>query len=261
MSERIYMRDGKPVFHASNLVNYFTCPKSYELSTIVPQTEMTAPQRDGLLYEMYLFFNLEKYDDDKIKALEGRKKAETLNEIRKQADKMMQVAEFKGGKSFVDLSADFGDYIIEGEADYIGTSMYRGKYVEAIQDVKTTSDAYRLWMGKRTAYDYLQSIIYPMTYFKMTGVALPFIYYIHDLPLDIIKTVKVSSTQEDFEAMHKKLSAIAQEIKAGSLKANACYENCVYNKFRTNCKFLPYCSEGVDIFAPDEEISYGLLEL
>jgi len=256
MSDRRYQdENGKLIFHASNLQNYFECPKKYELSTKIDLFEMTDAQRDGLLYEMYLFFNLEKYDDVMVKKLEGRKKSDTLDEIRAKAQSMSDYAQFDG-QSFVPLSVDFGSFIIEGEADFIGNCQYRGKTIRCIADAKTTSDVYKLWLSKKTAYDYLQSVLYPMAWWKMTGEVLPFVYYIHDLKQDIKKTVLVKTTEQDFIDMEKRLTAIATEK---SWEAKSCYENCIYNRYRTSCKYIAYCQQGAELYAPDEEITYGSL--
>src|SRR3990170_1412549 len=121
----------KPEYHQSKLKFYYSCPKMFTLSQdhdpeFGSGTEMI--MREGQLFEGYV---LGFKDDKNEKELIGRKKPETIQFIKNQAEYVRGILggmEYNGKllNSYVKLQHDLPEYSLVGEADYIQALMYVG---------------------------------------------------------------------------------------------------------------------------------------
>jgi len=237
----------KKIFRTSYIKNYFTCPHKYLLSTQY-ELEQSDAMREGLLFEGYVF---DKFKDNNEKELIGRKKEQTINDIKEKAD-MVRPA-FVGGEAFRKLEYDNGKYILQGEADFIGTILYKNAGLEAIADLKFTGDI-SIW-NEANFEQFMQAVTYPYLYFKETGKILPFVYFIIESKYKdpLIKVIKVNVTEDDFALLEEKLNAIFLD---DFYPANPNYGTCIQGKWG-RCNYLEHCPAGREFIAQSVELNFS----
>lgn len=243
------MKKGKKLeLHQSNLKNYFSCPKKFFLSLnfqpeLKPSTQNV--MREGRIFESLVFG--EKLGT-KMEDLIGKKKTETIEKINEIAKKVIPI--FKSGEKYVDLKFEEENYVLAGEADYIGEVEYtnefgkRYKFNKCIADLKKTGDIPRLWDHKYSKDEYLQAIMYVYIYFKMFGEILPFVYIVvedtYKDPIILCRPIIIKET--DFKDWY--LPFINKVIDDMFYEAEATETNCVKGDHGARCWYLPLCKQG-----------------
>ena len=241
----------KPQYHQSKLKHYYSCPKMFALSQehepeFGPGTEMV--MREGQLFEGYA---LGFKDDKNEKELIGRKKPETIQFIKNQAEYVKTI--FVKGDSYEKLQHEMPEYLLVGEADHVGqldwdiikrihpSAMPEGK---TINDLKYTGDIQRVWWEKRNFADYLQALMYVGIHFLNTGELLPFIYIVVEntyVP-PIIRIEKVFIMDSDIKT--KLIPFINKVHNDLFCSPFASLESCIGGKNKGRCWFLQHCLEG-----------------
>src|SRR5690606_17245171 len=224
---REYTRKGKPVFHASNLKNYFECPKKMKLSERY-ELPSTQPQKEGLLFEGYLLGFKQGSTEDDIRGIDpsdkrkGMKDA-TVAHIKSRAN---DIKNFLGkGEPYVKMEYETDSYILQGEADFIGTAFYGNEEIKlAIVDLKYTGDIERVWNGRIFKHQYLQAVVYPYLYLQNFGEVPPFIYFLVQDNPPFFKQIIVEPTFEDFEWLESNINNISSDL---FFSANASRELCL----------------------------------
>jgi len=240
-------------YRSSNISHYFYCPKAYKLS-LEYQKEQSEAMREGLLFEGYVFG---KFKEDNEKELIGRKRPDTINLIKQKADLVKPL--FIKGEPFRKLLLKTSDYTISGEADYVGTTLFQGKGIECIADLKFTGNM-KVWddlISLARKEDFIQAFIYPYLFYKETGKVLPFIYCVIENNFDnpLIKQIKFNTSIADFKWVSEMIETIHQD---DFYYSNANYGTCVSGKYG-RCSYLEHCNEGRNFIAGEIEMSLNNL--
>jgi len=262
----------KPVYRSSNLIHYPACPKKYYLSTLHDQKQ-TSAMRDGLLFEGYLFGF--KSGEKEQKELEGSKKAVTLGQIRRIAEKVNDVFKFKGAK-FNKYKIEFDDFILQGESDFRGHTtnfVYSGEPVKGLVDIKFTADIDRNWNQRNSKPEYIQAPMYTflelatehqtsneLTLFQKDP--LPFYYLVIEKKYDeepLFALIPVKVTREDLKWLWNKILQVHNAREIGYI-ANDNYDNCLgIGAYSGRCPYLQWCEEGRNLVAFNREVEFSQL--
>ena len=248
----------KPEYHQSKLKFYYSCPKMFTLSQdhdpeFGSGTEMI--MREGQLFEGYV---LGFKDDKNEKELIGRKKPETIQFIKNQAEYVRGILggmEYNGKllNSYVKLQHDLPEYSLVGEADHIGQinwAIIKLIHPEAIpeektiNDLKYTGDIQRVWWEKQNFADYFQALMYVGIHFLNTGELLPFVYIVVEnsyIP-PLMRIEKVFIQESDIRT---KLLPFIDKVHSDLFKEPIpSFETCAGGKNKGRCWFLQHCQEG-----------------
>lgn len=243
----------KPNYRSTYLVNYFTCPKKYILST-EHKIETNDVMRDGLLFEGYVFDRFKENNEDE---LIGRKKPATIEAIKTKADYVRKL--FVKGEPFVKLNYSCEDYTITGEADYIGNVVVNGEQVRCIADLKFTGNL-KIWDDKLSEMkreNFIQAYLYPYLWYQMKEEILPFVYIIVENTFEtpLIKIIRFNPSFQDFGY----IVDVVEKVNADNVYvANQGYGTCVNGKWG-RCDMLQYCQEGREFIAEPVEMDLSFL--
>jgi len=213
---REYFRDGKPVYHSTDLRNYLICPMMMKLGREI-ELEPNTAMRGGLLLEGYVF----GFKEDQ-KELEGRKRENTLNKLKERAEILKPY--FKDGKPFQRIEHDFGDYILTGEVDYLAK--------DRMFDLKKTGKI-KTWLNKNKN-GMLQAVYYNLINFHNTGEILPFRYVIDADDVGFIRIIDVEVTEDDLKVVHEKIEEMHNTLFYETS------DNCFNTPYGT-CDYLNNC--------------------
>lgn len=250
----------KPVFRQSQVQHYFKCPKMYKLSLeFGDEIEPTMAMRQGLIFERFVLGEKPDHDEEKFrKEVYGKIQAPTVEFIKAQAERAKEY--FLAGNAYVKLLYEADNYIIKGEADFVGEILFEGDAVECIADLKYTSNIQDIWNSKDKKSDFLQASFYPYMLYKLTGKLLPFIYVIVENTFTdpLIKQIKVDITDMEysFNWLEKNLDTIVNDIW---FEPRANENNCVGYRGMGKCRFLEFCSDGRELITSPLEIEFERL--
>jgi len=239
----------KPTYRQSQIVNYFTCPKKFGLSMVESLTRSRAME-DGLLFES-LVFGVSK--DDSELATHRKRQATTFDVIKEAADITKKY--FGKGEPFYKMELPGSRYNLQGEADFIGKVLFGQEYIRCIADLKYAGDLDKIWRYKDKKHDFLQAVMYPYLFLKLTGELLPFVYYVveakHELgTAPLIRQIMVEPTEQDFVWLESVIETVHDDIFRSP---NA--EACIVRGIR--CPFLEKCGTGRDLLAPIQKIKFS----
>jgi hypothetical protein len=246
----------KPCFHQSRVQNYFKCPKMYHLSKD-HEIETNMAMRRGLIFETMVLGEKPTHDAEYYKKeVIGKITGPTIELLRTQAERAKPF--FIAGTPFVKLRKECGKYDMEGEADFIGTCLYEGDEIDAIADLKFTSNIFNIWNKKDSKHQFLQAIFYPQMLYHMTGQLKPFIYTIvEDTFIDpLIKQIKVSCKLEDFDWLDFHLNKIADDLFFEPVTGY----HCVGYNGQSKCDFLEWCEEGRQYITEPFDFDFEMLK-
>lgn len=216
--------------------------------------------REGLIFEALVLGEKEGTD---MKELIGRKKPETIKAINRMAEKAVPI--FKRGDAYVKLRYETDNYILAGEADFIGhieyTNEFGKRYIfnKCIADLKKTGDIPKIWEWKATKEDFLQSIMYVYIHYKNTGEMLPFVYVVvEDAPENPIILCKPVIIQEkDFNNWYLPfIEAVANDM---FYEADAQMETCVKGDNGARCWYIRYCKQGRNFIGRLDAVDFSYL--
>ena len=247
----------KPVYRQSEIVNFFECPKRFHLSRQFQQ-KATPAMDEGLLIEGLIFGFKDEAEKERIV---GRKRDSTLASY----DQIVKAIKpyFVEGQSFVKMRYEGPEWVLEGEADFIGTIQTIKGPIRAIGDLKFTKNIARIWDGKSSKREYLQSVFYPFIWWKTTGELLPFVYNVveneKDLPADVpplVRQIFFMPTVREFEWVETLINTVNDALFYEP-NVNACYGGQFGN---VRCPYLYFCTEGRKLIESSYEIDFNLLE-
>jgi len=233
----------KPTYRQSNLVHYFDCPKRFHLS-MQHKMEQSSAMEDGLLFES-LVFGVEK--EEKAGETQRKRRQSTVDVIE-DAARYIKKNFFLQGTPFVKMTHECKDYILQGEADFIGTVDVDGEEMYAIADLKYTGDIERLWNKKHAKHEYFQAVMYPYLHYQTVGEILPFVYFVveskHTIGTKpIVKKIVVKPSLESFDWLLEEIDKIHGDVL---LESNL--GACIDRSWR--CPFLENCESGRRRIAP-----------
>lgn len=272
----------KPVYRSSNLIHYPVCPKKFHLST-QKEIERTRPMRDGLLFEGYLFGFKDSGEYSQFE-LEGRRlnkdgserkmtdaQLETLERVKNRAELINNTFQFNG-ESFVKFSVEFPDFIIQGEADFIGEFIWKGQIIKGIVDLKYTGDIERNWNSRNSKVEFFQSVMY--TFLELArrnkekdldlftdSEPLPFFYLVvenNDYDNPLFKLIIVKVTRADLQWLWSKINQIHKAKDLG-YPANDSQDNCLGQWGNSRCNYLQWCDEGRELISFEYEVEFSQL--
>lgn len=248
----------KPSYRQSNIYNFFSCPKKYELSTQY-QMQSTLAMEDGRLFEAMV---LGPKCEDEMKSLSNSRRAKTMDSFSRATEHIKKIFNFEKGESYKKLEYETADWVLNGEADWIGEVTILGKTYRTIADLKFTGSISKIWMEKSEKKDFLQAPFYQMMHYLETKEMLPFTYItvenIKALPegaLPLVKPFVVMPTKKSFEWVINLVESVHSQKKFEP-NLNACEEG----PFRTKCKYLYFCEQGRQQIEYPVEVNWGELE-
>lgn len=237
----------KSVYRQSNLVHLFDCPRKYQLSTKYDRKQ-TPAMMDGIFFESLV---LGQKPDQVVDA--PKKRASTIESYERIVEHVKSV--FVEGLPYRRYKHETEDWILQGEADFVGEVMFCGEKIRCIADLKFTSSIDKIWQEKTHKKEFLQSAVYQYLHLKETGEQLPFVYFvvenIKDLPADaqpIMAPYMIEIIDERFliewvEALIKR----AHPNQIFDVNPLACFSG----PFGTRCPYFLYCQPG------RHQIEYG----
>jgi len=218
----------KPIYHQSQLSNWYSCPKKFQLS-LTESFDQTKPMKMGNIFESVVF--------------DRQKKELNWEQIRKGitidletaiwycADRIRPI--FIKGKKFEKIRYEGPHWSLEGEADYIGTAIYQGEKIKGIIDLKFTGNIAKIWGlgedhesfglskwdGKWSRQDYFQSFAYPYMLAKNTGEIPNFYYLLVEWSTEadmfnyypLTKLIDATPTAEDIEWFEEQVNIIHED--------------------------------------------------
>ena len=258
------MSDQSRFLRSSSIVHYPTCPHKFTLSRLywddLPKTDA---MREGLLFEFYvqgMKHNTSQTAQEYEKELIGKKRKSTINHIKKLAEITRQNLADENVQTFIEYVIERGDGDpMKCEIDRIGGVYHDGKWIRAIIDLKKTSNIETIWNQKQSRFDFLQAVVYPYCHYKKTGEHLPFVYVITEDSFDVplIKTIKVTTTLDDFEWLEDIMQTIDDDIfKEPVVSRETCYSFRGFGK----CRYFQQCQAAKDFFSRTENINFEELE-
>lgn len=216
--------------------------------------------REGNLFEGYIFGFKENINE---KELIGRKKPETIAEIKGHAEHVKPVFQSGEPYKFISHEADsFGKmpgYIVRGECDFVGeldedylreislANLSENKIGKCIADLKYTGDVSRVWDFKNAKEEYLQSVFYPYIWWKNTGELLPFVYIVVDsrYSTPIVRAIQMNIKISDFtDFVEPLLEKVAIQTQRAFMEAKPSREACLGDYGSSQCWFLEHCEYG-----------------
>lgn len=243
----------KPKYRQSNIVNYFTCPRKFYLSTKYDMKVSTA-MGDGRLFEAMVFG---PKPGETMEELVGRRREKTLQSYEAQVGKIREL--FVSGESYVQYEYESENWILTGEADFVGDVMIVGKKVRAIADLKFTGSIMRIWDEKNSRADFLQSAVYPYLHWKKYNEILPFVYFvvekITDIPPDtdpIIRKYLIHPDEDTFEWVEREIDRINDDMEF-SPETSRCFEGA----FGSRCPYLLFCDAGRKLIETTVQIDFS----
>ena len=140
----------KPVYRQSNIYNYFDCPYKFKLSQH-HEIPSTTAMEDGRLFEAMV---LGPKDEIEKSELLGKRRPETVESYTSAVEHIKKI--FIDGVSYKKMTYETDEWILQGEADFIGDIEISGKRYRTIADLKFTGSISRVWMEKIHKKDFLQ---------------------------------------------------------------------------------------------------------
>lgn len=245
----------KPVYRQSNIANYFDCPYKFYLSQN-HELPSTLAMEDGRLFEALV---LGAKDEAERSALFGRKKDKTIDSYTRAVEAVAPIfLERQTDSCYVKMQYEAQDWILRGEADYIGELALYGKQFRAIADLKFTGSITRIWMEKSRKVDFLQSAVYMALHYWTVGEWLPFVYLtvenIKGLPNGAAPITKAYLVQPDPSVLDWVLNLVDTVHNDHFPEPNlfACEDGA----FRTRCKYLLHCAAGRKAIEAPVEIDF-----
>ena len=251
----------KPHYHQSTLTNYYDCPRKMVLAQ-EHSIEQTMPMREGLLFEYFAlgmnpraikyYGTPQKYEESLI----GRKKAETVDPIRKQAD-FIRPHFLELENAFQTISYEDKEYFNSGEADYIGMLEYLGKTEQCIADLKYVGDV-ASWRFMNKASDYFQSLYYTYIVWKTTGQNLPFVYVVVDKKFEVplVAFKRVTFTIDNFKQLKNDIDFIHNDIIK---KPKVSQDTCIKGSYNKQCDYVQHCQAGRELLESSINIEFDEL--
>ena len=250
----------KPIIRQSGINNYFTyCPHAYALSQNPEvKAKMEANKSDamieGLLMEGYVF---KKFKEDNEVELIGGKRKPTIDKIKGYADLVIPI--FIEGDPFVLMRYEVDNWILQGEADYIGQILFDGQPLRCIADLKFTKNIQETWNNKMYKRDFIQACTYVYLHFKLTGELLPFVYLLvenkYETPL--IKYAYFEVKESDFTWIEGLIGEVVHDLFKYPVTTDT---TCTKKWGRERCRFLEYCPFGQDFIAGTRKVIFSNLE-
>lgn len=249
----------KPIFRKSKVCHYFACPKKYKLAMELPDViEPTMAMRQGLIFENYVLGNKPDHNEKEFKDnVIGKITAPTMNFIKGQALEVKK--DFLAGETYMKLSHESDDFIVQGELDFVGDIIFEGESLTCICDLKYTSNINEMWNKKQRKQDFLDAIFYCYLFYKKTGVLLPFLYKIVESTYakPLIKDILIQVTENDFEWLERKLSEIKNDYW---FEPKVDENSCLGWKSYSKCQFLEFCTEGREFICEPLELDFCRLD-
>lgn len=252
----------KPIYHQSNLANWFKCPTRFDLS-LKHKTPPIPAMQEGNLLEGYVFGFKPTHPEENF--TKG-KSAKTLAGIRQIADIVRPI--YGEGEPFVKIGYYGANWGLEGELDFIGEIEFKGVKYKGIIDLKFTGDIAKIWglqtkskdfgfkrewNGKNYKDEFLQSTAYPYMIAKATGEMIPSYYLVVENPggltsdepiIPIIKLYKGQYTAESLIWFEEMVNKIHEDpFMAPNFKA-------CFSSSSGECPFFKYriCKEAIEHF-------------
>lgn len=244
----------KPVYRQSNIAHYFECPYRFFLSR-KHDMPSTPAMEDGRLFEALV---LGAKDDAERDELFGRKRPKTIDSYMRAVEVVQAIFPERETGSYVKMTYEGDDWILQGEADYIGELVLYGKRYRSIADLKFTGSISRVWMEKSRKVDFLQSAIYQLLHYKKTGELLPFTYLtvenVKSLPpgsVPLMKPYIIHPNPAAFDWAIEQIDFIhADAFPEPNIMA------CEDGPFRTRCKYLLHCAAGRKMIEAPVEVDF-----
>jgi hypothetical protein len=225
--------DGKQIVHSTQLSLYQVCPKARQLSELF-ESERSEAMRTGLLVEAYLW----RFKEDNQKELEGRKKAETLNDLKRYAE-MLKPYFPDNGESFKKVSVENELFACDVEYDYY--------FNDHIYDLKTTSTIAN-WNNLERE-NLIQPLFYAWVHNEYFGTIPQFSYVIFPLDTEIIKVINIEISAKDLDWIESK---IMEMVTDPFMEANL-GEHCLKGKYG-QCNYLLNCEDAKNALAETKTI-------
>jgi hypothetical protein len=236
----------------SAMATYNACPHSFILSRKYNVETTSEAAREGQLLEGYVF-GFQETGNKSQSVLEGRKKAESLDLIKAQADYLKPL--FLDNTSFQFLEYESDYWILRGEMDYIGRvdTEYLSKITGAeipfyfencILDLKRTNSIQKMWDAKEEREQLLQSVCYPYMMWKKTGVILPFLYLVVESSGEkpICRVIDVEAQNYDMKWVEGTCNEIAADFM---YEPKIAPDSCGGSRmFESRCKYAQVCEAG-----------------
>lgn len=242
----------KPVYRQSQIYNFFDCPYKFILSR-EHDMPSTGAMDDGRLFEaMVLGAKSEQEMDELI----GRKRKSTLEIYESFISHVKPI--FGEGIAYKKMQSDEGEWILQGEADFIGTVTLYGKTYRTIADLKFTGSISKIWAEKDQPKDFLQAPIYQYLWFRLTGELLPFTYIVvenkKDFPTNAAPYIKVHILMPSENGIKWAINTIQKIHDLKNFQPN--FNSCETGYYKSQCKFLPYCKHGRSVLERPVEIDF-----
>jgi len=248
----------KPTYRQSNIANYFECPHRFHLSRHHDMPTSDAME-EGRLFEAIV---LGAKDEEEKKALFGRKTKKTIDSYTRSADMVRQLFDLAdigvGLDSYVTMVWESEEYILQGEADFIGYLRIYGKRYKSIADLKFTGSITRVWMDKTRKSQFLQSAVYQYLHYMNSGELLPFTYIVVEnlksLPMGAKPIIKIYIIKPNMEALNWVESLVQAIHEDSDLRPNL--EVCEDGPFKSRCKYLIHCAHGRKLIETPVEVDF-----
>lgn len=248
----------KPILRQTNLQHYFTCPRKYKLALEHPDAiEPSMAMRHGLIFERFVLGEKPDHNEaDFRENVYGRMKAPSIDFIKEQAQYTKPL--FLAGEPYVKLFLEGKDFILKGEADFIGEILFEGEALNCIADLKYTSNIAEYWNKKEAKQEYLQSIVYPYLLFKATGQLVPFVYIIVEdsFAEPLIKQIRIDVKESDFPWIE---NVIDQVVCDQWFEAADNAYNCLGFKGFGKCQYMEWCEDGKALVCEPVSLIFGQL--
>jgi len=257
------------VYRQSNLKNYWTCPRMFQLSQDLPEEVVSNLMQSrntamGLLFEGYVlgFKTPEKDIKGVGKDVKERLKKAAEHLLNLSCKEILQFGDMKVKDLFGDKAskAYFNQMLVgsrlalTGEADLFHPDF-------GFFDIKHTEDIeFAGWAMNATRWERLQCIVYPYLRYRGTGELHPFYYITVETKYSnpIIKVLRYKPTEADFIWLEQTINLVFDDpIYAEN--PGEYNENCVKQRFgkaRGRCKFLEHCQSGRNNMGGFEEIMF-----
>lgn len=246
----------KPTYRQSQIYNYFSCPYRFELSR-KHEMPCTAAMKDGRLYEAMV---LGAKDDSEYQELFAGKRPKTMEAYERSVADIKRI--FGQGEPYKKMTMETPHWILQGEADFVGTVTILGKTYRTIADLKFTGNISKVWMEKTEKKDFLQAPFYQLLWYRLTGELLPFTYItvandkgLPDGVSPIMKPYILMPNEKSLDWVISLVDSIHGQSEYFP-NMNACEDGF----YRSRCKYLDFCKYGRSTIECPVEVDFEELQ-